>query len=48
MKNLFDATRFHRLALIHHQYPIGNLCHHAHIVSDKDNAHRHLFLQYFD
>ena len=36
---------FNRFAPVHHQHAVGDIRHHAHIVGNKDHAHRHLFLQ---
>lgn len=48
MENLLYAAGFHGLALIHHQHAIGDIRHDAHVVGDKNHAHRHLLLQHFD
>ncbi|MNY52624.1 hypothetical protein D3C86_1883120 [compost metagenome] len=48
MENLLHAARLHRFALIHHQHPVGDIRHHAHIVSDKNHPHIHILLQHFD
>ena len=44
-KDLLNAAGLYRLAAIHHQHPIGDIGHDAHIVGDKDHPHRHLLLQ---
>ncbi len=48
MENLFYSAGFDRFALVHHQHPVGDIRHHAHIVSDKNHSHLHLVLQHFD
>ena len=44
-KDLLNAAGLYRLTAIHHQHPIGDIGHDAHIVGDKDHPHRHLLLQ---
>ncbi len=39
---------FYHFAAVHHLNPIGHFGDHAHIVSDKNHPHLHLFLQHAD
>lgn len=45
-EDLLHRAAFHRFSAVHHQYPIGDIGDHPHIVSNKNHPHRHLFLQH--
>lgn len=47
-KQLAHPILFHLFAAAHHQHPVGNLRHHAHVVSNEDHPHLHLPLQHAD
>ncbi len=47
-EQLGDRSIFHYFAAIHHLHPVGHFGDHAHIVSDKNHSHLHLFLQHAD
>lgn len=48
MKNLLNRARLYGVPLVHHQYAVGDIRHHAHVVGDKNHPHLHLLLQHFD
>ncbi|MNC59220.1 hypothetical protein D3C75_1090150 [compost metagenome] len=47
-KQLAHRPLLHPFPLTHHQYPVGNFCHHAHVVGDENHPHLHFLLQHAD
>ena len=45
VENLLTGALFHRFPVVHDEYPVSDLRHHAHVVGDEDDRHAHLFLQ---
>ena len=48
MQHAFAVTHFNQLALLHYANFIGDLCHHAKVVCDKQNTHALALLQFFN
>ena len=47
-EQLAHPILLHLLTAAHHQHPVGDLRHHAHVVSDEDHPHLHFPLQHAD